>query len=50
MLPRLTPSPAQGKPKTLLEEVRDLMRLRHYGIRVWKIQIMCGKCRSGIIS
>ena len=33
MLPSLTPSPAQGKPKKLLEEVRDLMRLRHYSIR-----------------
>jgi len=29
----LTPSPTQGKPKKLLEEVRDLMRLRHYSIR-----------------
>ncbi len=33
MPPSLTPSPAQGKPKKLLEEVRDLMRLRHYSIR-----------------
>ena len=33
MLESLTPSPAQGKPKRLLEEVRDLMRLRHYSIR-----------------
>jgi site-specific recombinase XerD len=33
MLPRLTPSPAQNKPKKVLEEVRDLMRLRHYSIR-----------------
>ena len=29
----MTPSPTQGKPKKLLEEVRDLMRLRHYSIR-----------------
>ena len=33
MPPSLTPSPTQGKPKKLLEEVRDLMRLRHYSIR-----------------
>ena len=32
-LPSMTPSPTQGKPKKLLEEVRDLMRLRHYSIR-----------------
>ena len=31
--PEPDPFPAQGKPKKLLEEVRDLMRLRHYSIR-----------------
>jgi Phage integrase, N-terminal SAM-like domain len=33
MPPSLPPSPTQGKPKKLLEEARDLMRLRHYSIR-----------------
>ncbi len=33
MFPSLDASPAQGKPKKLLDEVRDLMRLRHYSVR-----------------
>jgi integron integrase len=33
MFPSLNPPPAQHKPKKLLDEVRDLMRLRHYSIR-----------------
>ncbi len=32
MISSLTASPAANKPKKLLEEVRDLMRLRHYSI------------------
>ena len=33
MVSSVAASPAPGKPKKLLEEVRDLMRLRHYSIR-----------------
>ena len=33
MSPSLNAFPAQGKPKKLLDQVRDLMRLRHYSIR-----------------
>ena len=33
MFPIVTPVPIPGKRKKLLEEVRDLMRLRHYSIR-----------------
>jgi integron integrase len=33
MFPILTASSPAGKPKKLLEEVRDLMRLRHYSLR-----------------
>ncbi len=33
MFPSLDPSPTEGKPKKLLDEVRDLMRLRHYSVR-----------------
>ena len=30
MSPSLNAFPAQDKPKKLLDQVRDLMRLRHY--------------------
>ena len=33
MFPSLNAPPIPGKPKKLLEEVRDLMRLKHYSIR-----------------
>jgi hypothetical protein len=33
MFPSLNISEAAGKPKKLLDQVRDLMRLRHYSIR-----------------
>ena len=33
MVPSLSRSPTHGKPEKLLEEVRDLGRLRHYSIR-----------------
>ena len=33
MFPSLNAPPIPSKPKKLLEEVRDLMRLKHYSIR-----------------
>jgi site-specific recombinase XerD len=33
MSPSLNAFPTQGKPKKLLEQVRDVMRLRHYSLR-----------------
>jgi site-specific recombinase XerD len=33
MRPIVPPAPALRKPKKLLDQVRDLMRLRHYSIR-----------------